>query len=251
MNKKNLLKNKKTLLLALSSSLIMSTPVNASKGEDIENKLGSIFGTFVEIDNAINDKLDNIFNEDTYEIAKEGINEIKDSAHSYVDSIIDYDHDHLEIVSFMPDEDPSLNRKYFFVNTLVPGLPKIYYLDIDGNEVNRKSDNKRFKVKVTVHHTITEDENGSKYSFEEKIYEDLVTNETWTNIVTLSKDEPYLTEDSSIIEYGVFEDIADVIPENLVKDEYELGEVKELTDYINNLDNSLAFQDENLNLTLK
>ena len=248
MEKKNLLKNKRTLLLALSSSLIMSTPVNASRGEDIENKINSIFKPFVDIDNTINEKIDNIFNEDTYEIAKDGVSEIKDSAHSYADSLIDYDHDHLEIVSFVPDEDPSFKRKYFFVNTLVPGLPKIYYLDIDGNEVNRKSDNKRFKVKVSVHHTITEDENGSKYAFEEKTYEDLVSGEVWTNTVSLSKDEPYLTESNSIIEYGVFEDIADVIPENLVKDEYELGEVKELTDYINNLDNSLAF-DEELSLT--
>ncbi len=248
MEKKNLLKNKKTLLLALSSSIIMSSPVNASRGEDIENKLDSIFGTFVEIDNAINEKIDNIFNEDTYEIAKDGVNEIKDSAHSYADSLIDYDHEHLEIVSFVPDEDPNEERKYFFVNTLVPGLPKIYYLDNEGNAVNRKSDNKRFKVKVSVHHTITEDENGSKYAFEEKTYEDLVTGEVWTNTVSLSKDEPYLTESNSIIEYGVFEDIADVLPSDLVKDEYELGEVKELTDYINNLDNSLAF-DEELSLT--
>ena len=82
----------------------------------------------------------------------------------------------------------------------------------------------------------------------EKTYEDLVTGEVWTNTVSLSKDEPYLTESNSIIEYGVFEDIADVLPSDLVKDEYELGEVKELTDYINNLDNSLAF-DEELSLT--
>ncbi len=248
MEKKNLLKNKRTLLLALSSSLIMSTPVNASRGEDIENKINSIFKPFVDIDNAINEKIDNIFNEDTYEIAKDGVSEIKDSAHDYADSLIDYDHDHLEIVSFVPNKDPNEERKYFFVNTLVPGLPKIYYLDVEGNVVNRKSDNKRFKVKVSVHHTITEDEKGSKYAFEEKTYEDLVTGEVWTNTVSLSKDEPYLTDASSLVEYGVFEDIADVLPSDLVKDEYELGEVKELTDYINNLDNSLAF-DKELSLT--
>ena len=248
MEKKKLLKNKRTLLLALSSSLIMSTPVSASRGEDIENKLDSIFGTFVDIDNAINEKIDNIFNEDTYEIAKDGVSEIKDSAHGYADSLIDYNHENLEIVTFVPNEDPNEERKYFFVNSLVPGLPKIYYLDEEGNEVNRKSDDKRFKVKVKVHHTITEDENGSKYAFEEKTYEDLVTGEVWTNTVALSKDEPYLTDASSLIEFGVFEDIADVIPADLVKDEYKLGEVKDLTEYINNLDNSLAF-DEELSLT--
>ena len=248
MEKKNLLKNKRTLLLALSSSLIMSTPVSASRGEDIENKLDSIFGTFVEIDNAINNKIDNIFNEDTYEIAKDGINEVKDSAHEYTDSIVDYDYDHLEVVTFVPNMDPNEERKYIFVNSLVPAIPKIYYLDQDGNKVNRKSDNKRFKVKVSVHHTITEDENGSKYGFEEKTYEDLVTGETWSNTVSLSKDEPYLTDENSLIEFGVFEDIRDVIPANLIKDEYELGEVKDLTEYINNIDNSLAFDDE-LSLT--
>ena len=248
MEKKKLLKNKRTLLLALSSSLIMSTPVSASRGEDIENKLDSIFGPFVEIDNAINEKIDDIFNEDTYEIAKDGVNEVKGSAHKYADSIIDYDYDHLEIVTFVPNEDPNLERKYFFVNTLVPGLPKIYYLDEEGNEVNRKSDNKRFKVKVKVHHTITKDDNGSKYAFEEKTFEDLVTGEVWTNTISLSKDEPYLTDASLLIEFGVFDDIADVIPADLIKDEYELGEVKDLTEYINNIDNSLAFE-ENLSLT--
>lgn len=247
MEKKNLLNKKKALLLALSSSLIMTSPVKASKGEDIENKLDKIFKPFVEIDNAINDKLDNIFNEDTYEMAKDSVGSIKNSANEYKDSLIDYDSDHLEIVTFVPNENPSDEREYYFVNTLVPGLPKIYYLDSEGNEVDRKSDNKRFKVKVSIHHTITEDENGSKYGFEEKTYEDLVSGEVWTNTALLTKDEPYLTDDSSLIEYGVFEDIADVLPESLIKDEYELGEVKDLTEYLNNLDNSLAF-DEELNL---
>ncbi len=248
MKKQELLKNKKALLLAISSSLLLSSPVHASRGEDIENKLDSFFKPFVEIDDAINEKIDNFFNEDTYEIAKDGAEEIKNSVKGYTDNLIDYNHDTLQIVTFLPNEDPSEERKYVFVNKLVPGLPKIYYLDEEGNEVKKDDETKRFKVKVKVHHTITEADNGSKYAFEEKTYEDLVTGEVWTNTVTLSKDEPYLTDASSIIEFGVFEDIADVIPSSLVKDEYELGEVKDLTEYINNLDNSLAFND---NLSLK
>ena len=239
MNKKSLLKKKRGLLVALGSSLALATPVNASKGEDIENKINDIFQPFVQIDEAIGE----FANSDAL---KDGAKEIKESAQGYINNLVDYNLDTLDIVSFKPNANPTEEREYYFVNSLVPALPKTYYLDIDGNEVNKSSEDKRFKVKVSIHHTITEDENGSKYNFEEKTYQDLVTNETWTNVTKLSKDEPYLTDDSDLIEYGLFEDISDVLPEDLVKDEYTLGEVKQLTEYINDVNNDLAFD-----LTLK
>ena len=247
MNKKNLLKKKRSLLVALGSSLVLASPVNASRGEDIENKINNFFQPFVDIDDAINDKLDEFKDSDVYETIKDGAGELSNSAHSYLDKTIDYDIDTLNIVTFKPNSNPNEEREYYFVNSLVPGLPKIYYLDEEGNEVNKKSENKRFKVKVKIHHTITEDTNGSKYNFEEKTYEDLVTNETWSNVVDLSNEEYYLTNNSDLIEFGIFSDIKDVLPQDLIKDEYTLSEVKELTEYINDVNNDLAFSND-LNL---
>ncbi len=255
MTKKSLLQNKKRLLAALGLALVFennSVEVKALNGDKIEEAMenSKFLQFFEDIDNTVNEKLDNFADTHSIDDFEDTIRDGFSSVQKIKDDLIDYDHSNLQIVSFTPDVDPNLEREYYFVNSLVPALRSSYYLDENGYRVDKNSNQKRYYVKVKKHHTITEDENDSKFTFEEKTTEDLLTHEVWTNTTTLTKEMPYLQDETDNISFGVFEDISDVLPSEYVKEEYTLKEIKDYTKMINDIDNPLAFSEEEISLKL-
>ena len=244
MNKQKL-RNKKRALLLLSAFLLSTNNVQAfslfkdKSGEEIESSINDLMDPFVKFGQKEDEFVDNIINSDIVsniiDTAKDGLN----TADEIKDDMIDYQNETLDIVTTIPNENPLEQREYYFINSLIPAIRTTKYYDENWQEVKKKSENKRYKVKSKIHHTITENEEGSKLFFEEKTYEDLLTNETWTNTVQLDENNYYI--DDSSIEFGLFKDIEDVLPEDLVKEEYSLRLIKDYTTKINDLNTDLNF----------
>lgn len=216
-NKKDLLA-KRASLVALSASLAFGTPVSTEakgffgnkSGEEIESALDSFFGWAVEADEKVND--------------------VKDD-------LIKYKHDTLQIVTTMPTTDPSEDRDYHFLNTKVPAISKTYYLNAEGEEVKKKSSDALYRVSSNTYKDIENND----WMFEEKTITNLETFEVTTNTVLLSADQMYLDSEDSSVEYGLFEDIADILPEAYVSEKYTLSDVKWLSsDVLNNMDYDLS-----------
>ncbi len=235
------IKKKKNLLIALSLLLINkcdAMAIDKSKIAEIVNKYGNIIAETSEKED---DFLRDIYESDVLsnltQMAKDGLNSLK----TIKDETIDYDHDTLDIVTTLPNIDPKNERNYYFINSLVPALRSTKYLDNDGNEVKRNDSNVRYKVSIKKYHSITANEEDSKWFFEEQTIEDLQTGEIWTNTANLDKETPYINDED--ISFGVFTEIEDVLPSEDVLDVYSLKLVKEYTTKINDLDTTLAFEE--------
>ena len=170
-------------------------------------------------------------------IQEKAVEPIKDT----LSDIEIYAHDSLWLVTDMPSENPSEKRHYYFINKNTPSIKASYSYDKYGNKVDNDSPRAIKREQREMYVSLTDLETVFKIEY----WLDLKTYQFTLNYQDF--DEYRLYDEESDCKYGRFTSIEDIVPEELLKEKYSTKDLKEIEEYLNNLENTL-YQKEALQL---
>lgn len=215
--------NKRTLkAMLLSLCVFAANPMNVSAKEsfinydadDLKEKAKEYGKRIVEeaekIDQKINDK-------------------VVDPAKDKLSDITLYDENSLWLVTDIPGADPSIERHYFFVNKNFPLIKTTTHFDFFGNKVKRDDVSAIRKYEKKLYASLTNADDTflaeCNYSLQSNIFSN--------NYVFLDTDEMWI--ENCLTDYGVFNDVSIIIPEDKRKDKYSTKDLEEIIEIVNDV----------------
>lgn len=162
--------------------------------------------------------------------------DINNKINSKLDEVSLYKEESLWLITDMPNVDPSEERHYYFVDKSTKSIVKTFFYDKNGNKVEKNSSKAVRKVETQTY-MYTTVSHGVEEEFVIQFDYDLIHNTFTTNFVDFGED--YLWDPDLTVEYGRFEDISMIIPEDMRLPKYSDVDLENILKVINDCDYEL------------
>lgn len=172
--------------------------------------------------------------------------DINNKINSKIDEISLYKEESLWLITDIPNVDPSEERHYYFVDTSTKSIVKTFFYDKNGKKVEKNSSKavRKLETQTYMYATVS---HGVEEEFVIQVDYDLIHNTFTTNFVDF--DEDYTWDSDLTLEYGRFENVSEIIPEDMRLPKYSDADLENILEVINDCDYELF--PSNLKLELK
>ena len=154
----------------------------------------------------------------------------KEQVEDYMDKTIElniYKHESLWLITDLPNTNPNEKRHYYFVDKNSPTLKWTTYYDAFGNKVKQNDPTAVRKYEQIRYFAIGDSENRFMIRNDYNLL-----NNTWTTNY-IDFDTEYLWEEETILEFGRFGNMDDIIPKDMQKEKYSNQDLQKILEVIN------------------